>query len=143
MHHAAFQRSSVFESDYERFCADLRAALKGRIAPNDEHFLKDGSEGRHRLVTVQRVMWLASQSPRPEHREMLSEIVRPLSARQACVQAAFEHETSSNGDANLAQMQYAHAPCKSTWALCRETLMRQLATTRASLDALASLRSWQ
>jgi hypothetical protein len=142
--YAAVPRFSVFEFEYPKFCAELRAALKaqGVLSSEDDHFLKDGAEGRHKHATMQRVMRLAALSDKPEHHEMLSELVRPT-VRTPAIATAFLLETASNGDANNAQMRYAHAPCKSAWLACRDALMRQMATTRSALDAVLNVRTWQ
>lgn len=136
-----FLASENFVSDVQAFARELHAVVPRDDA--DSAFLQDVARGRYPMVALQRLMAIAARSPRPEHHEMLSEIVRPRVVAAPCIATAFDTETQANGEANLAQMQFERTPCKSTWYQCRETLLRQYATTRMSLNALLAHRSWQ
>lgn len=132
--------SSAFVSEVQAFARELHASV-----PHDEAdgaFLQDVARGRYPMVALQRLMAIAARSEKPEHHEILSEIVRPLGAAPRCVATVFDAETLANGDANLAQIQFERVPCKSTAQRVREKLLRQMATTRWALDVVSS-RQWQ
>lgn len=143
MPYADFQRSSVFENEYERFCTELRAALKGSLSSQDDHFLKDGSEGRHKLVTVQRVRALALRSPLPEHHEMLAKIIGVRGATMGLVEAT-RMETLSTGPTDVAQYDFFLAPCKATGRALDRALDHQIGASlalRSSLHAHPAMMS--
>lgn len=142
--YAAFQHSSAFEFDYSRFCAELRAALKGTgtLSPEDDHFLKDGADRRHRHATIQRLRGLAARSPMPAHHEALSELVRPCIDAPCFVEASTA-ETLSTGPTDVAQYDFFRAPCRSTAERLKGALLHQQGTTNWLLRALLMHRVWQ
>lgn len=133
--------SSTFVSDVQQLARELHATVPRD--DSDSAFLQDIARGRYQMVAMQRLIEIAARSPRPEHHEILSEIVRPRSAASPCVSTAFGAETESTGPADVAQREYELAPCKSTWQRARQALIRQLASTRMALDALHANRIWQ
>lgn len=132
----------------QRLARALYFSAGPNISPRNREFLQDFARGeaRYQLVALQRLIMCARASCKPEDREALAEIIRAeLLADEPtkCVATAFDYETTANGEANNAQRQFERTRCRSSWERARDALMQQYAATRASLDALASIRNWQ
>lgn len=132
---------SGFVDGFKALARELRLSVPD-LSDADKHLLKDVADDRYPMVTLVRMMAIASRSLRPEHREGLAELVRAEClaphAGAACVSSAFDLETEATGLADLAQRHFERAPCPSTWQRVRDALTRQMHATRRSLDAVHS-----
>lgn len=96
-------------------------------------------EGRYRLITFRSLLAIARRSRKPEDRDALAELVRGEIHRGTAptsIELAFDAETGSTGPTDVEQRAYEHNPTPITWARCKAALEKQLAATRAALDAV-------
>jgi predicted nucleic acid-binding protein len=96
-------------------------------------------EPRFRLITFRSLLAIARRSRRTEDREAIAELVRAEINRGAppsSIELAFDGETGATGPCDVEQRAFEHSPNPITWARCKAALEKQLAATRAALDAV-------
>lgn len=137
------RKSAEAFADEVRFIARRLLFSVQDLTSDERDWLSDlaRDEVRYPMVTVRRLCAVSRRSRTVEDREAFAELIRAESTPvdgAPSLPLAFDLETAAPGPADVAQRAYERAPCPSTFARCRETLLRQLVSTRDALNALAA-----
>ena len=113
---------------------------------DDKQFLQDvaRAEIRYPMKALERLTRISQQSRRPEHREALAELVREYSTPclgHVSVAAAFDEETRTNGDADMAQRFFEREPSPANRDRVLEALHAQAIATREAMTAVRRHRA--
>jgi len=140
-------RSEADSFDYRlgQIAHQLRISLSD-LDPAEKRLLEDygrgasaNGEARYRMVTFRRLCAIARRSRKPEVREALAELIRDEvfdGVAPTCQEVAFDQEAPVTGQCDVAQRQYELHPTPITRARCVEWLKRQIAVSRAALEAV-------
>lgn len=135
--------SRNFEPLVKRIAHRLLASVPD-LSDRDRQWLKDiaREETRYQFVTLQRLCDVSRRSRRLEDREAFAALILSEStpADALPIDRAFTLETPATGAADVEQRHFELEPTPITAGRCREALERQLATTKAALEAV---RQWE
>lgn len=136
-------------TDSEDTFADGLATVARRIlfgardlSSAEREFLHDltRSEERYPMKSLRRLLALSAKCAKPEDAEAFPEFLRTLIVTQRnerlSAMTAFEQETESQGQTDIAQFAFAKNPCRSNKERVLDALRAQLARTRKAIDAV-------
>lgn len=119
-----------------------RLYFSAAVGPEDKQFLQDFArdEQRYQLRALQRLVYCASRSTKPEDREALAEYVRGHCLRAIAVptdpRLLGDLETAAQGPHDMTWRDFERTPSRATRDRAIETGTAHLRGLRAELDLL-------